>query len=189
MSISEYISIIETHLQSAFAQTDSWFEKDAQLRDYKPSNGGWSINEILEHITLTNHYLLVLIEKGSRKALNKLPLSDLAMELSQYDFDTDRLGEISKHQSFEWIRPLHMEPEGKLPLHALKDKMHKQLQECLDTLASLPNGEGILHKTTMTVNNLGKIDVYQYVYFLAQHTLRHITQMQKVEKEYIEQLA
>lgn len=36
----------------------------------------------------------------------------------------------------------------------------------------------------MTVNNLGKIDVYEYIYFLAQHGRRHLTQMQKNEEEY-----
>ncbi|MBP7554952.1 MAG: hypothetical protein KA821_01715, partial [Chitinophagaceae bacterium] len=51
-------------------------------------------------------------------------------------------------------------------------------------LHSMPNGEGIVYKTTMTVNNLGKIDVYQYIYFLAQHASRHITQMQKMQNEF-----
>jgi hypothetical protein len=31
----------------------------------------------------------------------------------------------------------------------------------------------------MTVNELGKIDVYEYIYFLGQHGQRHIIQMQK----------
>ena len=36
----------------------------------------------------------------------------------------------------------------------------------------------------MTVNDLGKIDVYQYLYFLAQHAKRHVGQMEKVEAEF-----
>jgi hypothetical protein len=46
----------------------------------------------------------------------------------------------------------------------------------------LSNGEGALYKTTMSVNSLGKIDVYEYIYFLAQHGRRHIGQMEAMEK-------
>ncbi|MBN8787104.1 MAG: hypothetical protein J0I84_08435 [Terrimonas sp.] len=48
----------------------------------------------------------------------------------------------------------------------------------------MKNGEGVLYKTTMTVNDLGKIDVYEYIYFLAQHGQRHVTQMEKNEAEF-----
>jgi hypothetical protein len=36
----------------------------------------------------------------------------------------------------------------------------------------------------MTVNGLGKIDVYEYIYFLARHAQRHITQMVGNEIEF-----
>jgi hypothetical protein len=49
----------------------------------------------------------------------------------------------------------------------------------------MPNGEGILYKTTMSVNDLGKIDVYQYIYFLAQHAKRHLAQMERNEQAYL----
>ncbi|MFD2875047.1 DinB family protein [Paenibacillus rhizoplanae] len=53
-------------------------------------------------------------------------------------------------------------------------------------LKELEDGEGLLYTTTMTVNNLGKLDVYQYIYFLCQHAKRHIVQMQRVMDEYKE---
>ena len=36
----------------------------------------------------------------------------------------------------------------------------------------------------MTVNGLGKINVYEYSYFLAQHARRHLTQMQDNAAEF-----
>ena len=60
-------SAIITH----FDEVDEWFDKPKEIRCYKPTNGGWSINEILEHIMLTNHFLLKLIDKGKNKALKK----------------------------------------------------------------------------------------------------------------------
>ena len=47
----------------------------------------------------------------------------------------------------------------------------------------MPNGEGVLYQTTMSVNNLGKIDVYEYIYFLARHAQRHLEQMERNERE------
>jgi hypothetical protein len=52
-------------------------------------------------------------------------------------------------------------------------------------LNKIQNGEGVLQTTMMSVNDLGKIDVYSYLYFLAKHAERHISQMQKNEMAYI----
>jgi hypothetical protein len=41
-----------------------------------------------------------------------------------------------------------------------------------------------LCKTMMSVNNIGKIDVYHYICFLVQHAKRHITQMEKIRDEF-----
>lgn len=35
----------------------------------------------------------------------------------------------------------------------------------------------------MSVNDLGKIDLYQWLYFLARHARRHVQQMQEVERQ------
>lgn len=66
---------------------------------------------------------------------------------------------------------------------AVKTTTKNQCQQCLEHLNQMSNGEGVLLKTTMSVNNLGKIDVYEYIYFLAQHAARHIMQMEHVESE------
>ena len=41
-----------------------------------------------------------------------------------------------------------------------------------------------MHETTMTVNELGKINVYEYVYFLSKHAERHIQQMEENRAEF-----
>ena len=45
----------------AFAALDSWFDQPADVRALRPANGGWTIDEVLEHVTLTNHYLLLVM--------------------------------------------------------------------------------------------------------------------------------
>lgn len=175
---------VKRHLSQTFNDVDGWFDKNTALRSFRPKNGGWSINQVLEHIALTNHFLLILIEKGTKKALNNADKLDLREELTNYTFQKDKLTEIGLHQSFAWIRPEHMEPRGEKTVEEVRQQLKDQVQQCFDCLDQLKNGEGVLYKMTMTVNGLGKIDVYEYIYFLSQHGQRHLTQMEKIEKAY-----
>lgn len=185
MNIHSQINTIRNKLIESFSEIDKWLMIESDLVNYRPKNGSWTINEIIEHVSMTNYFLLILIEKGFRKALknnNGLVLDD---ELKSYQFLNQNLEEIGKHESFSWIRPEHMEPKGDISLFEIKSKLDFQLSQCLEYLGKMPNGEGVLYKTTMTVNTLGKIDVYQYIYFLAMHIQRHLEQIQKVDNEYI----
>lgn len=177
------INKIREDLTKTFAGVDEWFNSNDRLLDYSPKNGGWTIRQILEHIALTNCFLLILIRKGTAKALRIVKKNGYANLPTMYDLDWNRLRAIGEHQSFEWNRPEHMEPTGELSLESIKAWMNKQVEECLHCLDQMPNGEGALYKTMMTVNNLGKIDVYHYIYFLVQHAKRHIIQMEKTKAE------
>jgi hypothetical protein len=108
----------------------------------------------------------------------------LQAELQKHVFHWDKLTEVGLHKSFAWIRPEHMEPTGKKPLEEVRSQLKEQVNRCIGNLDRMKNGEGVLYKTTMTVNDLGKIDVYEYIFFLAQHGQRHIMQMQKNEAEF-----
>jgi hypothetical protein len=46
---------INRALGSGFGQLNEWFAAPAPLRAYQPATGGWTIDEILEHVVLTNH--------------------------------------------------------------------------------------------------------------------------------------
>ncbi len=184
MNIETIIADLKTVVVDTFSTIDKWFDRDTTLRNYRPKNGGWTINEILEHIGLANHFLLILIDKGTNKALQNVHRLDLKNELENYVFHWDKLKEVGIHKSFNWIRPEHMEPSGHKPMGEVRIQLKEQANHCLANLAKIENGEGILYKTTMTVNDLGKINVYEYIYFLAQHGQRHLTQMKKVEEEF-----
>ena len=183
MMIQEVIHRIKSELIKTFDEIGVWFNADNNLLDYKLENGGWTVRQILEHISLTNHYLLILIRKGTNKAITKARNTDYTDLLNEYDLDWDKLILIGEHKSFDWNRPEHMEPTGEMTMGDVKTKLNGQLQECLGYLQLIPNGEGVFYKTMMTVNNLGKIDVYHYIYFLVQHAKRHITQMEKIKTE------
>jgi hypothetical protein len=134
---------------------------------------------------LTNHYLLILIEKGADKALRASSTTSVSgLQLENYSLVNPAMLEIAQPDAFTWERPEHHQPTGQTPMQEVRRTMRDQLEQYLYILDLLPNGEGILHRTTMSVNNLGKLDVYQYLYFLALHAQRHIQQMNKVEQEF-----
>lgn len=187
MSIHTHIATIRTMLADTFAALDAWFDAPTDLRRYRPVDGGWTADKILEHTALTNHYLLVLIQKGARKALHQAQTTNLTAELAAYTFQADKLDEVGVLHSFAWVRPEHMEPSGNRPMPEVRQQLRQQLAECNQILTDLRNGEGVLYRTTMSVNNLGKITVYEYVYFLAQHGRRHLMQLAQNETEFRQQ--
>jgi hypothetical protein len=184
MPLDHTLINLKRELIRTFAVVDEWFDKAHSLCTYKPLSGGWSINEVLEHVMLTNHFLLVLIEKGTAKALKKSETSAVIDVPDNYVLGTPALLQIADPNAFAWQRPDHHQPTGDRPMCEVRREIRNQLERCLITLELLPNGEGILYAMTMSVNSLGKLDVYQYLYFLALHAQRHLKQMQGAEHEY-----
>jgi gamma-glutamylcyclotransferase (GGCT)/AIG2-like uncharacterized protein YtfP len=178
MPLHTYLQTIQIHLIRTHARVLAWFDESDATKHYRPADGGWTIMEILEHIALTSHFLMILIEKGTRKALEKVDPAELEAMKQTFHYDLGQLDEIGIHQSFAWVRPEHMEPKGEKTETEIKNELIEQLHQCLGHLDTLKNGEGLLYKTTMTVNGLGKINVYEYIYFLSKHAERHIGQME-----------
>ena len=183
MELTHYLQTIQIHLIQTHAQLFDWFLEAEMVKEYRPKDSGWTIVEILEHISLTSHFLLILIDKGAKKALRNIKNLSLEKELQSFDYKLDRLTAIGKHKSFGWIRPEHMEPKGAKNELEVQQVLVNQLSRCLNYLERLQNGEGLLYQTTMTVNGLGKINVYEYIYFLSKHAERHISQMKENKKE------
>lgn len=184
MEIATYIQKIQVHFIQTHSSIFDWFNVDEAVKTYRPMDKGWSILEILEHIALTSHFLMILIDKGTEKALRNVKNLSLEELKQQFHYDLDKINEVGIHKSFDWIRPEHMEPKGEKIGLEIKVEMIDQLNRCLNQLEKLKNGEGLLYKTTMTVNGLGKINVYEYIYFLSKHAERHIRQMEENQSEF-----
>lgn len=179
MNLNQYIQAIQEHLIQTHGEILRWFNLDDRAKAYRPRDNGWSIAEILEHIALTSHYLMILIDKGADKALKSAHASNLEAVLRDELFDLSRIDQIGVHKSFDWIRPEHMEPSGEKSELEIKAMLISQLTKCLKHLENLKDGHGLLYKTTMTVNGLGKLNVYEYILFLSKHAERHLAQMRE----------
>lgn len=183
MNIVTIIKTLREEIDNTFRRLNNWMQEEEQLKFFKVNDECWSISQVLEHISLTNHYLLILIQKSAKKAFRKSTQVNLEKELDQYDFYNPDLELIGKADAFRWESPVHMVPEGRSSDDVTR-KLHSQNEQLLDILHQLKNGEGILHKTVMSVYQLGKLDVYQYIHFLVLHAKRHIEQMEKIKKTY-----
>jgi hypothetical protein len=181
MSHERTIRTVRDTLSAVFARVDAWFDRPEELRQFKPASGGWSVDQVLEHVTLTNRFLMLTLAKwvgiAEQRARRGNPVPD-------GESDLDRLLVIGERGSFGWVRPEHMEPTRVPSSAEVRAALHRQLGECLIQLERLGGGVGALCRVTMTVNDLGKIDLYQWLFFLAQHARRHLQQLAAIEAEY-----
>ncbi|WP_165226233.1 DinB family protein [Aquisphaera insulae] len=182
MSYERTSLAVRDTLCRVFAEVDAWFDRDEAMRAFRPSSGGWSVDQVLEHVTLTNRFLMLTLRKyaaiAERRALRGDPIP-------APESDLERLEVIGERGSFGWPRPEHMEPTGVPSSGEVRATLNRQLDECLILLERRGGGVGAMCRVTMTVNDLGKIDMYQWLYFLAQHARRHLQQMSAVEAEYL----
>ncbi len=184
--LNHYLHRIKVHLVKTHSSVLDKFNLGQEAKDFRPLDGGWSISEILEHIALTSHFLLILIDKGAAKAQRNTRNLSLEVALQEFHYDLSAIETIGIHKSFDWIRPEHMEPAGVKSEMEITDELISQLKRCLVHLEDLRNGEGVLYQTMMTVNGLGKINVYEYIYFLSKHAERHLAQIDENVAEFNE---
>jgi DinB superfamily len=178
MTPQEVHIAVSKELISAHDRVHAWFFHPPQVRAWLPKDDRWSIDEILHHITLTNHYLLILIDKATQKSLNARARGEQLVWPIDYQLIPVALQDADVLRAFTWHRPDHMDPRLHPATGDVKDLMRAQLARCNDLLGSLEGGWGNWCKTTMSVNAIGKIDVYQYIVFFCKHIHRHCAQME-----------
>ena len=183
MDLDTYLRGIRSRLIRAHHDLIGHTMLAEQPLNYRPENGGWSIREVIEHVSLTSYYLLIIIDKSAAKARRKATEAALAGAKTAL-FNPSRLDSIGEHQAFPWSRPDHMEPTGSPSLGEITDRLTNQLTRCLVHLEELKDGAGLLHTTTMTVDSLGRLNTYEYIDFLARHAERHLQQIAKIQGAY-----
>jgi hypothetical protein len=180
---ADTVQTVRESLTKTFDQLDQQFELPADVRSFRPTVDTWSIDEILEHVTLTSHYLLIIIRKGCAKAQRKAEYQQIEKGQS----DLNRMTNVGHPDAFPWIRPEHMEPTRSTPTAEVRTRMKEQLNECLSLLSAMPKGEGSLYKVRMSVQDLGKMNMYEWLYFLALHGKRHQVEIDRLREKWASQ--
>lgn len=80
---------VRSALVDTFDQVDLWFDKPVAVRSYRPSSWGWTVDEVLEHITLTSHFMMIVIRNSARTAL-KRAAAGAAIAAGESDLDLIR---------------------------------------------------------------------------------------------------
>ena len=170
---------VRAALVQMFSDLDGWFAGPPHGLGGRPGYpGAWSAVEHMEHVSLVNHFLLLTIAKGCAKALKR---AAGCSPLSQNESDLVPLFPLADPDAFPWSPPAHMVPAGGSEPAELRALLRAQCRQCLELLAAMPAGEGRLCTIRMSVHDLGRLDMYQWLYFLAQHGRYHLVLLGRLE--------
>jgi hypothetical protein len=178
MNAVRAIEIISNELESAYSYLGALCRKDHDyLKQKLPYDDSWTILEHVEHIYLAGYFLLLTLEKSISKCLKRKKELHYSAEVGHLE----KIKEISTPGLFPWHSPQHMIPNKKLPKAEIERKLQEQAVRLENLLCQVSDGSGTLCKVTMTVHKLGKIDVYQWAYFLTQHAKYHLKYILAIE--------
>jgi len=177
---SATIVAVRGAVDATFTRLDTLCAKPAAYLHQRPAYPtAWTIAEHLEHVSLANHFLLLTIGKGTATALRRARTQSLPPGES----DLARLAPIADPGAFPWEPPGHMIPTGTKPVAEVRSLLAAQHRECLGLLQRMAAGEGRLCSFRMSVYHLGLLDMYQWLYFLAQHGSWHLAFLTQRESD------
>lgn len=177
MQLSMTIEAVGETASRVFCRLDDCFELSREELGRRPDYpDAWSVAEHLEHVCLANRFLLLTISKGCGKARRR---AAAGAQLPEGVSDLAQLAAIASPGAFGWSPPSHMVPTGGRELAELRAELKSQRDHCLELLAGMPGGEGRLCSIRMSVQNLGRLDMYQWLYFLAQHASYHLAMIER----------
>ncbi len=178
---SAEIAALGLRLNRAFDALAERSRLDEDRLRTPPANGGWSGIEVLEHVALTDRFLLVLADKIARKSQARAARGE-PWPASQPAFA--HLEHIAGRE-LEWRAPEHMRPTGAVELNAIARTLEADRARALALLAECPDGLGTLHRIRMSVvgGEDDRLELYQYLDVLRLHAERHVRQIDRVVLE------
>ncbi|MEL6407872.1 MAG: DinB family protein [Chloroflexota bacterium] len=167
-------------INTTFNDINTFFALSEAEVVYRPDKETWSIAQILEHISLTSHFLMITLKQSRDKVLRRAK----TQAIPEGESRLDRIMLISDPDAFAWVHPTHMTPSDTVDLSIIRATIQEQKATCLQILEDISNGEGALHRVRMSVQELGKLDMYEWLFFLIEHAKRHITEMRRLQTIY-----
>ena len=170
---------IRNELIRSISGIDSWFDREDALLEHRCGTDSKSVRELLEDVMHVNRHLLQIID-GARINAPKSALVDVPME--NYCLQTQLLDDAAIHKRLQLGLVSHQ--GGKTELSEVRHEIREQLDRCLIHLELLLAGEGIAFKTKLAIGDLGELDVYHSIYFLAVNTKRYLSELDKMLQDF-----
>jgi len=161
-------------LQSVFEALLAWCDLEDSLADRRPAPGEWTAREVLEHVHLADHHLLLLAEKAAVKSARRVARREPWPQGLPGPDPLRRLGE----RSLVWPHPVHMTPAGERALSDTAADLQRDRVRCLALLAAMPEGQGTLHTIRMSLID-ARLDLYGWLGLIAVHGERHLRQLER----------
>jgi len=140
--------------------------------NFKAAPDRWSATEIVEHLALSEDFLMGLVKDRIMKA----PVSHEPRDLRAGD---DKVLGVVADRSFTAKAPEPVAPAGKFasPQQALQALVERRART-LEFLKATPD-----LRAHVADSPLGKLDAYQWLLFISAHTERHTKQLLEVKAD------
>lgn len=139
----------------------------------RPSDGAWSVAEILDHLGIVESGVARLISKRAGKARESGLGEEKSTESVLPTFDQHR----EKLETMKMESPTTVYPRANADLKEALDGL-KASRESLRAAAEVASGLS-LGEIKHTHPLLGELDLYQWIIFLGQHEVRHRKQIER----------
>jgi len=141
---------------------------------YKPANGGWSVGECAEHITLSEDLLFGLVKRQSQ-----LPVDPKGVRTGREK--DEKIIKMLTDRSQKAKAPEPLVPTGKFPT---PESVVAAFNEKRDRTVAFVKTSSDDMRGKISANPIfGTVDEYQYLLFLAGHSSRHTAQLLEVKAD------
>ena len=170
--VRELIDYLEVHRRQLH---DAVASVPAKLREMKPADGGWSVAEVLEHVSLVEQRIAMLLTKhaAAARASGVGPDPDTSSVVASYanpDVVVDRSTRI--------VAPLLVQPSGTLDAIA-GTRALEQSHSAIVSALHQANGVS-LENAMQTHPVLGPLNLYHWIVSIALHDDRHAAQIREI---------
>ena len=147
------------------------------LHARKPAPDRWSIDEVLEHVSMVEQLFLTSLIQNVETA----KANGLTGEVDEPQLLSEQLRTAVEDRTNRRSAPERVHPTsamGAVAALASIDACHARLREALTSAADVR-----LSAVTLDHRFFGTLNVYQWIDFLAGHERRHLAQLQEIARD------
>lgn len=172
---TDAIAVLRSGLDEALGALVAACAWPAARLAHRPAPDAWSPAEVLEHVALTDHFLLLLLDKIADKAQRR---RNRGVPWPAHPPRFEHIQELAPRER-GWDAPAHMRPTGEPTIDHVRTRLVDDRRRALALLDAFPCGEGTLHRIRMSEvgGDDDRLDLYQYLELLRVHASRHVRQL------------